>query len=296
MRAMGVNCVRVYGWAPGADHSEFLDLAWNDGRDPIRVLISHWVDPYTDWASPAALGALKSEWSAIALAARGHPATLGYLVGNELNQAPWNRSLPRLWPAWNEIAAAIRRHDTNHLVTTALADVALLEHIRQAERHATNLTVWCVQTYRGTGFKTLFSDYAAVSGKPLFVSEFGMDAYNTRFHREYADNASLQADVVAGLWKELVANKEIASGGAVFEWSDEWWKHGQSVHHDPGGWPNGAFPDGQADEEWWGIHRVVKGKPDSLEPRAVAETLKRLWTDQSLPEASGKSTNSKPAP
>jgi hypothetical protein len=296
MRAMGANCVRVYGWAPGADHTEFLDLAWNSGVDPIHVLIGRWVDPDTDWKSPSALAALKSDWSSIASSARDHPATLGYMVGNELNQAPWNRSLPGLWPAWNTIAGEILKQDTHHLVTTALADVSLLDHIRLAERDAPNLTVWSAQVYRGATFTTLFKDCAALSGKPLLASEFGIDAYNNRFQREYADNASLQADTVGSLWKELVANSAIASGGAVFEWSDEWWKHGPAGRHDPGGWPNGAFPDGQADEEWWGINRVVRGKPDTLEPRAVAETLKKLWTDRSVPEASGKSIGDKSAP
>ncbi len=286
MRALGVNCVRVYGWKPGADHSEFLDLAWNNGVDPIRVLVSPWVDPYTDWNSAAAVAALQKDWAAIAREVRAHPATLGYLIGNELNQAFWNRSLPRLWPAVNSIAAAIRQEDTNHLVTTALSDQALLEHIRTGDRFATNLNAWCVQTYRGTGFKTLFADYAAASGKPLFVSEFGFDAYHARFRREYADNASLPADGIASLWGEIAAATNIVSGGAVFEWTDEWWKHGRPASQDPGGWPNGAFPDGQADEEWWGLHRVVKGRanePDRLEPRAAVETLRRLWAKPSVP-------------
>jgi RimJ/RimL family protein N-acetyltransferase len=277
MRQMGVNTVRIYGWAPGADHREFLDLAWNSGRDPIRVLISQWVDPYTDWNSPAAVAALKEEWSSIALAARDHPATFGYLVGNELNLARWNRSLPDLWPAWNEVAAGIRQQDTNHFITTALADSALLENIREGDLHAPNLTVWCVQAYRGTGFKTLFKDYSAVTKKPLFVTEFGMDAYNTRTRQEYPDNAAVQADMVTALWQELATNSGIVSGGCVFEWSDEWWKQGRAVDHDVGGWPNGAFPDGQADEEWWGIHRVASGNVNSLEPRAVAAKLKQLW-------------------
>jgi hypothetical protein len=79
------------------------------------------------------------------------------------------------------------------------------------------------------------------------------------------------------LWKEIEANSLIASGGAVYCWNDEWWHHGRTTAQEPGGWRNGAFPDGWADEEWWGIYRVRRGKPDVLEPRAAVETLRRLW-------------------
>jgi hypothetical protein len=277
MREMGVNCVRVYGWSATADHTEFLDLAWNGGKQPIHVLIGRWIDPYTDWRSVPAVAALKAEWAAVVQRARDHPATLGYMVGNELNQAPGNRSLPQLWPALNEIAGEIRRHDTNHLVTTALSDHELVSHLRAAERFGTNFNVLGVQVYRGAGFKGLFEEFAAASRKPLFVTEFGMDAFNARYGREFMENAQLPADVVTALWKELVKNSAIASGGAVFSWCDEWWKHGRAASHDPGGWPNGAFPDGQADEEWWGLHRVHSGNPDVLEPRAAFEALKKLW-------------------
>jgi hypothetical protein len=278
MREMGVNCVRVYGWGAKADHREFLDHAWNGGRQPIRVLISTWIDPQTDWTSRRAVSRLKTEWSAIARNSRKHPAVLGYLVGNELNQAPGNLSLHALWPALDEIAAAIRRVDDQHLISTALSDSELLVQLQLGERLATNLNAWCVQTYRGSSFKTLFADYARISGKPLFVSEFGVDAFDGPRRQEFPDNARVPAEWVLRLWTELRANDLIASGGAVFAWSDEWWKAGRPSSQDAGGWWNGAFPDGQANEEWWGIHRVRPGKPDVLEPRALFDLLKAAWT------------------
>ena len=277
MREMGVNTVRVYGWMPGADHSEFLDQAWNGGHRPIRILINRWINPSTDWTSKGAVAALKTEWAAIAREVKDHPATLGYMLGNELNQAYWNRSLSALWLAINEIAGEILRHDTNHLITSALADQQLVENLRQGDRLAPNLNAWSVQVYRGNSFKGLFDDYARASNKPMFASEFGLDAWNARQGREQVENADLQADVIESLWKELERNRRIASGGAVFEWSDEWWKQGRAASHEGGGWLNGAFRDGQADEEWWGIHRLQPGNPDVLEPRAAVERLRKLW-------------------
>ncbi len=136
-----------------------------------------------------AMAALKTERAAIAREVNAHPATLGYMLGNELNQAYWNRSLSALWPAINEIAGEILRHDTNHVLTSALSDQQLVE------------------------------------------------------------NAGLKADVIESLWKELERNRRIASGGAVFEWTDE----------------------------WWGIHRLKPGSPDLLEPRAAVARLRKLW-------------------
>jgi hypothetical protein len=283
MRDMGVNCVRVYGWSPAADHDDFLDLAWNGGHRPIHVLINRWIDPGTDWNSPAAVAALQGEWAGIATNAMHHPGTLGYVIGNELNGAGWNPSLGSLWAALNAVAGEIRRHDTNHLVTTALSDSGLIGSIAARNAGMTNLNAWCVQVYRGDSFKTLFADYAAASGKPLFVTEFGLDAYDVRSGGEYADNAAVQGQWILKLWNELAANSAVASGGAVFEWCDEWWKAGNSALHSAGGWSNGAFPDGQADEEWWGIHRVVAGSPNAVEPRAAYGALRGAWWIPSPP-------------
>jgi hypothetical protein len=235
------------------------------------------VDPNTDWASAVAVNALKSEWAQIATNAMHHPATLGYVIGNELNAAWWNPSLSSLWSALNSVAGEIRRHDTNHLVTTALSDSDLLGHIANNDAVLTNFNAWCVQVYRGDSFKTLFTDYAAASAKPLFITEFGLDAHDVRTGQEYPANAQVQADWTMKLWNELVANTNVASGGAVFAWCDEWWKAGNAALHNSGGWANGAFPDGQADEEWWGINRVAPGTPNGLEPRAAFAALRTAW-------------------
>lgn len=181
----------------------------------------------------------------------------------------------------NQEAGAIRQQDSHHLISTTLADVALTDSIGSFDAVMTNFNAWCVQAYRGSSFGSLFTDYAAVSTKPLLVTEFGMDAYDSRIGAEYADNAGVQAHYVVLLWHELAANAPVSSGGCVFEWADEWWKAGSPPIHNAGGWANAAFPDGWADEEWWGIHRIWPGQngaPDVLEARAVFDQLRALWT------------------
>ena len=206
MRQMGANCLRVYGWDPAANHTGFLNAAYNGGQRPIYVLVNRWIDPSTDWSNANAVNAIAAEWVTLATNIMHHPAVLGYLIGNELNWSDANRQNPAFWAALNRIAGAIRQHDTNHLISTTLTDVDLLGSIASFNATMTNFNVWCVQVYRGNSFGTLFRDYAAASGKPLLVTEFGMDAYDRRIEAEYVDNAAVQAESVVSLWNELSAN------------------------------------------------------------------------------------------
>lgn len=281
MRQMGANCLRVYGWAPAANHTGFLNAAYNGGQRPIYVLVNRWVNPDTDWTNTTAVNAIAGEWVTLATNIMHHPAVLGHLIGNELNWSDANRQNPAFWAALNRVAGAIRQYDTNHLISTTLADVDLPGSIAACDSSMTNFNAWCVQVYRGNSFGMLFRDYAFASGKPLLVTEFGMDAYDRRVEAEYVDNAAVQAEFVVSLWNQLSANAPVASGGCVFAWADEWWKWGTPAIHNSGGWDSAAFPDGWADEEWWGIHRIFPGggsAPNVLQPRAVFDQLRALWT------------------
>lgn len=281
MREMGVNCLRIYGWNPAANHQDFLDAAYNNGRRPIYVLINRWVNPDTAWTNTAATDGIAAEWAGIASSVKEHPAILGYIIGNELNWSVANRMNPDFWVAINKVAGAIRQRDTNHIISTALADAGVAASITAFDGIMTNFNAWCLQAYRGKSFGMLFREYSLASTKPMLITEFGMDAFDQRTGAEYPDKAMVQADYVASLWNDIVWNGHVASGGLVFEWLDEWWKAGNIIAHNEGGWAGGQFPDGWADEEWWGIYRVAKGaagQADTLEPRAVATTLKSLWT------------------
>ena len=66
LRNMGANVIRNYGWTIGADHTPFLDQAYNAGEQPLYVLVNRWVNPATDWNNNQAIDALITEWEAIA--------------------------------------------------------------------------------------------------------------------------------------------------------------------------------------------------------------------------------------
>ena len=78
-------------------------------------------------------------------------------------------------------------------------------------------------------------------------------------------------------------------------YSDEWWKGRYAGDTACPADPNPALhsrcgfaatdqPDGYANEEWWGIVRVLDNGtgPDTVQPRAVYYRLQVLWGDNTL--------------
>lgn len=279
MRAMGANTLRTYNWEPAADHTHFLDAAWNNGVQPIHVLVNAYIDPATDWSNPSVVTGLKNRWRSLAARIASHPAVIGFLIGNELNVV--SRNSPAFWNAINDIAGTVRAVATNQLVTTPLADTDVIASIRAYDARITNLNCWAIQAYRGRSFGQLFSQYEAVSTKPLLISEFGMDAYDSRVRAEYANDAFQTADYVRALWNEIARRTNSVAGGAIFEWSDEWWKDqgpGNSLtRQDTGQWAVAGFPDGTAEHEWWGIFRAATASTPTPTPRAAFRIFQELW-------------------
>ena len=97
-------------------------------------------------------------------------------------------------------------------------------------------------------------------------TEFGGDAFNSRTQQE--DQPS-QAEYLLHNWKEIYQNaagqgkSENCIGGFTFQWSDGWWKTGQTInldkHDSTASWSNGGYKNdfikGQnnMNEEWFGV-------------------------------------------
>lgn len=171
-----------------------------------------------------------------------------------------------------------------HPVTTPLMDTDLINTIETYNPVMNYLDVWSVQVYRGISFFNLFSDYAAVSSKPLLILEYGIDAYDDRYGNEYEKiGIPYQAVYAEALWEEIEANSNICSGGSIMAYCDEWWKGSPAdpnpSYHSACGYPIDSHLDGHSNEEWWGIMRTIDNGsyPDVMEPRAVYYTLQSLW-------------------
>jgi hypothetical protein len=286
IRALGANTIRIYGWDATADHTAFLDACYNGGVDSIYVLINRWIDPGTNWNDAGAVGVIEQTFRQIDQGLGSHPAVLGIALGNEANIQNGNGDNAAFWAAMNRVALAIKAQTPTRLVSVAITDS--IPQIAAHDAEVGALDFWCVQTYRGTTMGTLFTEFAAASTKPLLLTEFGMDAFDHGAQAEYPDNAEFVGQTVAGLWGEIAANHDVAAGGCVFEFGDEWWKSsaGSALIHDGGGFPLGGLPDGFANEEWWGLYRVAGngGNLDILTPRATVAALREAWADTVEPE------------
>jgi len=307
LRQMGANTIRLWGWNNSADHTDFLNKAYNNGTEPIYVIVTFWMghSVYQDISSPEVRARAKTNFRNMVSSHKNHPAVLMWAIGNELN-APWmyGNNLADMFSLVNEMAqeAHIEEGENYHPVTLPLADVDLINTIAYYNNNST-LDVWSIQTYRGSSFGSLFMDYANVSSKPLVITEYGIDAYDNRNGTEYElIGTPYQAVYASSLWNEIMSNSNISSGGSIMAYSDEWWKgkHAPSPNPNAGcpesdpnfhsncGYPILSHPDGYSNEEWWGIMRTYDNGsyPDIMEPRAAYYALQSLWTNDISPPAS----------
>jgi hypothetical protein len=298
---MGANTLRLWGWNNHANHTDFLNAAYNNGVAPIYVIVTFWMAPsaYPDISSDTARAQIKADFRNMVAAHKDSPAVLMWAIGNELN-APWmyGDRLADLFSLINEMAQEAHAEEGAgfHPVTTPLFDNNLMNVISTYEPSMTNLDAWSVNLYRGQSFGGFFTDYAAASSKPLAILEYGIDAYDDAGGDEYeALGTPYQAIYAQSLWEEMVANSSINSGGAIMAYSDEWWKgkYGQvrpgcpeanPSAHGACGYSTGSHPDGYSNEEWWGIMRTVDNgtAPDIMQPRAVYHRLRALWLPNKL--------------
>ncbi|MEM9159764.1 MAG: hypothetical protein AAGB46_12025, partial [Verrucomicrobiota bacterium] len=280
MRDMGANVVRIYGWDSTKGHNHFLDTLFNDGERPIRVLLNLWIDPETDWQDSSQVDAIADRYVKIAQNVGNHPAVLGYLISNETNAYYGNGEKPSFWKAINQVAKALKTEAPDRLVSVAITDaLAQVDRFDQAMSH---IDAWSIQVYRGLTLGNFYEEYAAVSEKPLLVTEFGLDAFDSNAQAPYPENGKFVAEIVGKMIIEMERQKAICSGGCIFEFGDEWWKSkGSASVQDPGGIPNGGYPDKMLNEEWWGIFAVIDDNSglNKIQPRELFFTLKRLWAE-----------------
>jgi len=314
LRQMGATTIRPWVWNNGNGHTDFLDKAYNDGIKPIYVIITFWMDPvlYPDISSPDGREKIKADFRTMVAAYKNHPAVLMWSIGNELNSSKmYGDKLGDLFSLINDMAHEAHNEEGAyyHPVITPLADIDLINTIVTYEPLMPDLDIWGANIYRGSSFGTFFNDFKAISGKPLIILGFGIDAYDENKEDEY-ENAGIpyQATYAESLWKEISANLDVCLGGLIRAYSDEWWlgKFGNTlggcpdldpVFHSPCGHPSSSSdPDGFVNYEWFGIMRVKKNGTslDIMEPRKAYTTLKSLWAKEETTSPLGPQSKLQP--
>ena len=283
LREMGVNTIRV--WRKVTSR-EFLDSAYNNGQNPIYVIMGFHVEP-TLVSDPTYRQAVLNDFKEYVRRFKDHPAVLMWCVGNEVefqiqNLWPGDETKLRDWfSLLNELAKAAFEVEgqSYHPVITSAAEIYVIgeNSIGSDDGSLKFLDAWGATLFRGRSFEGAFDQFRSRSLKPLVVTEFGIDAWDNLQKKE---DENAQAEYAKDLLRELFEAGERILGGCYFEWTDEWQKSGNPSAHDIGGFSMPSFPDGVANEEWFGVCRVLEnraGGVDILQPRSVYNIIKEKY-------------------
>jgi hypothetical protein len=260
MKAANVNVVRTY--------EPLTNTAVLDQFAAAGIYVINSVYPYG--------GDAASVVTARVNAVKNHRAILMWSIGNEWNYNGLyvSMSAADAQARLNEVATLIRAADTTHPIATVYGEVPS----KAVVDGMPNVQVWGINSYRGISFGDLFTKWQAVSSKPLFIAEYGADAYNAKTNQY---DPTSQAEATRALTQEITAQAVDVNaagtviGGTIFEWADEWWKDssGSLTVHDVGGIApgGGPYPDSTFNEEWWGVVDVDRA------PRPAYDALKQEY-------------------
>lgn len=256
MNEAGINTIRLYS---PVDNITVLDEIHNAG---IKVIVGFGYnqDGFFDILSGTFIDYINKY--------KSHPAILFWELGNEYNYHPqWFEGDIKNWyKALNQAAQMAHKKDSLHPVATAHGE--LPDSLALA--FCPEIDIWGMNVYRWDNPENIFSEWKAVSDKPMYLSEAGADSYMTTANLGYeqGQNEKAQTDAITNILNSVFKNTDICSGVAVFAFADEWWKAGNPDLQDPGGWApssGGAPYDGVPNEEYWGILTIDRTKKQAFE-------------------------------
>jgi hypothetical protein len=310
LQNMGVNSIRVYTGIPKkwieyihTNYGIYTMLNHSFGRYGL-TLDGVWT-PNTEYSNEKTRKLLLEEVTQMATDYKDTKGFLLFLLGNENNYGLfWDgaetENIPikdrkstirarEMYKLFNEAAVAMKSIDSNHPIALCNGDLLFLDLIAE---ECKDVDIFGTNVYRGVSFGDLFERVKKEYGKPVLFTEFGADAFNVITNQE--DQKS-QAYYLKGNWKEIYENAAglgkagNSLGGYTFQFSDGWWKFGQTknleIHDNNASWSNGGYQkdynegENNMNEEWFGI--CAKGPTNEkglyqLFPRASYYLLKDL--------------------
>jgi hypothetical protein len=322
LKNMGVNTIRVYSGMPKkwieyvyTNHGIYTMLNHSFGRYGL-TLDGVWT-PNTEYSDAMTKEMLLAEVTKMAQDYKDTKGLLLFLLGNENNYGLfWDgaetENIPikdrkstvraqAMYKLFNQAAVAMKAVDKSHPIAICNGDLLFLDIIA---KECKDIDIFGSNVYRGVSFGDLFERVKKEYGKPVLFTEFGSDAFNVLSNQEDQES---QAFYLKGNWREIYENADgmgksnNSLGGFTFQFSDGWWKYGQTknldMHDSNASWSNGGyqkdFIEGQnnMNEEWFGI--CAKGPTNAkgfydLYPRAAYYVLKDLH--EFNPYAAGNNT------
>lgn len=312
LKNMGVNAIRQYtGIQPKwiqyiyENYGIYTMLNHSFGRYGLTI-DGAWV-PVTDYSDEKTQDILLNEVTQIAEQYKNTPGLLMFLLGNENNYGLFwagsetedfpdeeekrkvvgeKRGRP-MYKLMNKAAVKMKAISTSRPVAICNGDLLFLDIIAD---ECKDVDIFGTNMYRGISFGNAFEEVKTKLNKPILFTEFGADAFNAINNDEDQES---QAYYMVGNWKEIYQNAaglgkaENSIGGFTFQFSDGWWKYGQTknldVHDNNASWANGGYPrdlvpgENNMNEEWFGV--CAKGQTNDrglydLYPRAAYYSLK----------------------
>lgn len=314
LQQIGVNAIRVYIGIPPKwityihdNYGIYTMLNHSFGRYGLTIN-GEWVGN-TDYADKNTQEILLNEVSEMVIEYINTSGLLFYLIGNENNYGLfWGGAETEDFPdekdelkqmgeikgrpmykLMNQASLLIKDKDPNVLVAICNGDLVYLDIIAE---ECKDIDIFGTNSYRGEDFGDLFERIKNEYGKPVLFTEFGADAYDAIKEEE---NQTEQAHYLICNWKDIYENAagngraNNSIGGFTFQFSDGWWKFGQTynldVHDTNASWANGGykfdFVEGKnnMNEEWFGV--AAKGPANDngvyeLYPRLAYFALKEI--------------------
>ena len=306
MREMGVNTIKFYITDPELPCFNYLLMRKMFRETGIRAIVGNFLGAYcngsganwdmgTDYTNRKQRENMRNSVSNLVMKLRSEPWVLAWVLGNEnnmemsgdVNATRTNGSkYPDTYARFlNEVARMIHELDPNHPVGVGNLLTGLVEYYGKS---APELDFIGINSYIGEdGFGATWEKVRQTMNRPVVITEFGCDAYWT----QKGPDEEMQSSYLLKNWEDIVYNSAgnpgsgNSIGGFVFEWLDEWWKDSLNYFEDsPGHQTTRAvfpmpFPDGYAQEEWFGIMGQGAGNASPFQrvPRKAYHELKKAW-------------------
>ena len=312
LKNMNVNAIRVYTgiqpkWIKYIYENYGIYTMLNHSFGRYGLTIDGVWTPVTKYDDPETQELLLSEVEELARKYKGTPGLLMFLLGNENNYGLFwagaetedfpdeedqkravgeNRGRP-MYALMNEATNKIKSINNEVPVAICNGDLLFLDIIAE---ECPDVDILGTNMYRGESFGDAFKTVKEDYGKPIMFTEFGADAFNAIENQE---DQKAQAYYMVNNWHGIYQNAAglgkagNSIGGFTFQFSDGWWKTGQTenleIHDTTASWSNGGYEidhvegENNMNEEWFGV--CAKGPTNSkglydLYPRAAYYALK----------------------
>ena len=264
MKEAGINTIRVY---EPIDDINVLDKLADAG---IKVVISF------GYNQKGKFDIVSGTFINYVRKYKSHEAILMWELGNEYNYNPqwFGGDINNWYKAMELVSQIIQIEDPHRLVSSAHGDLPS----KDALNIASSIQVWGMNVYRWDKPASIFSEWQAISDKPMYFAELGADSYMTKATNKYTKgiNEQAQADANEIILNEVLSNYDKNIGSFIFQFTDGLWKAGNPSKQATGGSaPNsdGTPYDGTANEEYWGIVDINRNK------KITFDVIKNAYVD-----------------